>query len=522
MANPADIQKLYSQLDEQGQTELLESLNDDELKSLHASLSTSTKAPDTRNPIARTIENIPSSAVNVASGIANAVSHPLQTVGGLVDLGAGVLQKAAYAAVPDSWKPDQDNFFYSKRADDTANAVGQFYGERYGSLSKAGDTIMDDPVGFLGDAATVLGFGGGGLRAAGLSNAANKVQAVGRAIDPIAATAKAATAVASPAYKAVIGTTTGQGMIPVEKGLEGGQAFIDQMRGKARESEPVEMARDSLHEIAESRRFDYQSRLTGLKGSTLKLPMGDVKALSDQLLKNFNVSVNNKGGLNFKYSKLRTHPGAMEEVKNVHSAVEDWNKKGSLTLVELDDLKQTISGAYTSSSMSRSMVKALEKAVDRKIKQVAPEYAEMTTEYKKSTDLIKEMERALSLGERSAADTALRKLMVAVKEDKNFRRDLIAQLDKHGGTDVMGSAAGAAMQPWTSRSLGASTTAISSGAAAIASNPWYAGLLALASPRIAGEASVLFGRIGRGAKKARPAGLAAYQTGRLPLMQDQQ
>lgn len=106
------------------------------------------------------IQSIPSSAGNFLSGIAQAVSHPIDTASTLFDAAAGGLKNALPKSVSDLLDKADYNPKATERAVNTANAVGNLYKTRYGSMEGLKETIATDPVGFAGDLSTVLGAGG--------------------------------------------------------------------------------------------------------------------------------------------------------------------------------------------------------------------------------------------------------------------------------------------------------------------------------------------------------------------------
>ena len=107
----------------------------------------------------KALENTPNSAYQFGSDIVQAVAHPVQTIGAMGDLGAGALREGARSVLPTSWFNAIDsvgNQEAADRASKTASAVGGFYKDRYGSLGGFKNAVATDPVGVLGDAATVL------------------------------------------------------------------------------------------------------------------------------------------------------------------------------------------------------------------------------------------------------------------------------------------------------------------------------------------------------------------------------
>ena len=127
------------------------------------------------------------------------------------------------------------------------------------------------------------------------------------------------------------------------------------------------------------------------------------------------------------------------------------------------------------------------------------------------------MQRALGLGTKTAADTTIRKLTMALREDKSLRRDLLKVLDQAGESNITAAVSGVTSRPFFNRSLESLVTAGGIAAAGFFSNPYLAALTTLASPRLVGELNVVLGKIGRSAKKARGTGLLAYQAGTVPL-----
>ena len=131
------------------------------------------------------IGNVPGSAVDVASDLWSAISSPLDTAGaiGSAALGAGQLAKDALGF-------DVRGVFGEHR--DSARAVGDYYGERYGGGQEFLDTLRTDPVGTALDVGGVLT--GGAAAGARLPGTAGRLaQAIVKA-DPIAAGGRAVVA----------------------------------------------------------------------------------------------------------------------------------------------------------------------------------------------------------------------------------------------------------------------------------------------------------------------------------------
>ena len=137
--------------------------------------------------------NVLLSGANLVGGIAHAVTHPLETTKGILDVGAGALQNVLPKSVVDTVNKI-DTLFNAdpnaaKRAVVAADAMGGVYKEKYGSWDKIKNTLYTDPVGAAADLSTILGLGGGALKtaagAAKVAGAPEMAANVARAIAPV-------------------------------------------------------------------------------------------------------------------------------------------------------------------------------------------------------------------------------------------------------------------------------------------------------------------------------------------------
>ena len=124
----------------------------------------------------KAMRNLPRSFMEEGGAMVDAAMHPWETTKSLARVGAGAAQKGVKAMGGDIGEG------YIPYAD----AVGQVYSDRYGSLDKARKTYEENPVALMGDLATLFTGGGAAARAAGLSKAGKAAQVAGRAFDPLA------------------------------------------------------------------------------------------------------------------------------------------------------------------------------------------------------------------------------------------------------------------------------------------------------------------------------------------------
>jgi hypothetical protein len=140
------------------------------------------------------ISNVPASAKRFASGLYEAVTSPLQTAKGVLDIGAGALQKVLPESVINFVNQFDANPAAAARAVEAANAAGGLIKDRYGSYEGIKRTIAEDPVGAAADLSTLLT--GGGMATARVAPALSKtLQTASVATNPLSAVTKPAQAV---------------------------------------------------------------------------------------------------------------------------------------------------------------------------------------------------------------------------------------------------------------------------------------------------------------------------------------
>ena len=130
----------------------------------------------------RALKNITKSAVEYGSNIAQAVSHPADTLDGLGSIARGgvdQLTPGTLRTVTDMDKKRWDSF-------------KQMVSDRYGGLENIKNTIAEDPVGVAGDVASVASMGAGVSKLAQLPKAAGLMSSVANATEPISLAGKAA------------------------------------------------------------------------------------------------------------------------------------------------------------------------------------------------------------------------------------------------------------------------------------------------------------------------------------------
>jgi hypothetical protein len=170
----------------------------------------------------------------------------------------------------------------------------------------------------------------------------------------------------------------------------------------------------------------------------------------------------------------------------------------------MDALKQAIWDSMEkipdNSKRAQTAAKEVYNSVKSEISKQAPEYSKAMKEYTDASDQIKEIERALSLGNKAAADTSMRKLQSLMRNNANtnygYRMKLAEQLEQAGGRELMPALAGQALSQWTPRGIqraaAGPSALVAYGAGGL---PLAAADLAVSSPRLMGEAAYKGGQL---------------------------
>lgn len=461
----------------------------------------------------KTISNIPGSAGEFIKNTAQPILHPIDTAENLGALGKGVLQKTGLVKGDDSVK--------------YADAVGKFLVDRYGSVEAVKKTLQEDPVGLAADVSIVLSGGGSlGARLPGVAGKVGEVAAAaGRAVDPLTAVGKVAKGAGKLAAEGA-GITTGAGAdaikVAAEAGAEGGpagKAFLDNLTGSADANAVVQEAKGAVAQIRQERGNVYRQEMAKIGADNTVL---DFTKIEDAVQRVSGVKSYKGQSLSPKAEGIRTE---------ISDAVNEWKNlpAGDFHTAEgLDALKQKL-GAIRDGTQygtpDRLIADNVYKAVYKTITDQAPEYAKVMKGYEEASNLIREMEKTLSINPKASIDTTLRKLTSALRNNvsTNYgrRAELVDFLQRAGAPNLMQKLAGQMLSSASPRGLGR-VVAGGEGAGALSAlaggHPAVAAMLgaglAASSPMMVGGAAYGAGAASR--LPLRQLGQSAFQAGRLP------
>lgn len=452
----------------------------------------------------KAVQNIPSSAVELAKNTVQPIIHPIETAENLGSLGKGVLQKLGLVSGNDSEK--------------YADAVGKFLVDRYGSVDAVKKTLANDPVGLVADVSLILS--GGGSAAARLPGIAGKVGEVAAAAGRLPGTAIAKTA--GGLAEKVAGLTTGVDSQAIrtaaEAGYEGGdagKAFLQNLSGNADPAQVVTEAKQAVSQMRQERGTLYRQEMQKIGADNTVL---DFQKIDDAVQKVAGVKTYKGQVLSPKTEGIR---------QEITQAVDEWKNlpAGDYHTAEgLDALKQKIGNirdATQPGTPDRLVADNVYKAIHGTITEQAPEYAKVMKGYEEASNLIREMEKTLSLNPKASIDTSLRKLQSALRNNVNTnygrRAELVDFLQRAGAKNLLEKLAGQMLSTATPRGLGkavASGEVATSLAALAHGNPAVAAALAggvaASSPALVGATAY-----GLGAGRRLGIGRSMFQTGRL-------
>ena len=482
--------------------------------------------------------SLPQSLPRWGKNMAGVITNPMGVLQGARDVAMGGLNKVipgvAAAGQPEAW-----------------DAFKQNLNQNYGSWPNFKNYLSTDLPSAMTDVGSALSGAGGLMRAGGMSTAGELAARGGQMIDPLNLMAKGVSAATYPVRqgaKGTMGMFTGSGLGTVDQVLadSGNPRMLKYMRGQAGGEQLVGDMNSALGRVQEMRRTDYQDQLANMQKANIPIDptplVNEAKLLESayQIKRDPNlvtsqaspaatgVQEGNPLGLNFYGSKLDGSPsqyggpitGDAAAVKKILETIQYWPNN---TAVGLDLLKQRLGASYQTvrGTNAEPFATRLENTTKELVAGAVPEYKEMLGKYEAASDLIKQVNDALSVGGRKGTDGAIRRLQTAMKDNYDFRQDVLQKLEDEVGGDLMSKLAGYNMRaPVLTGFRGASVEAGSIFSAILGANPKILALPLLATPRVVGEFLNVVGNMYKtfqAGKTLFPTGVrqGAFQAGKL-------
>lgn len=417
--------------------------------------------------------NAPRSLFGQIAGAGEAIMHPIDTAQNILNLGAGELSKVLPTPVNEYLNKLDEQILGKQRAEQlhqrqtqSADVMNQIYGKRYGTMEGFKETLAQDPFAIVGDVSTALGLGGGVLKTAGAAGKAPVLSKVGQ----VATRASEVTNPLLPAQKLAglglkgIGKTaaeiqggfTGTGAAPIEEAYAAGKynkpEFWANLTGSGDVTDVVESAKTGVLALKQNKNAQYKSGMLDISKDKTTLDFGDIdKAISDAFDKT-------------KYKGQVTKEAAYKKVAEAQDEVNKWKNLDPAeyhTPEGIDALKQKLGDIMESVPYEQSNVRnalgGIYSATKQTISKQAPTYGKVMKDYEKASELIRDVERGLSLKSKSTADSALRKLQSVMRNNvqTNYgeRIKMVQELEKAGGKEIMPALAGQSLNPWLARGM---------------------------------------------------------------------
>lgn len=307
----------------------------------------------------------------------------------------------------------------------------------------------------------------------------------------------------------VLGRTTGAGAEAIQQvwdnpnvlkyarqaGKEGPNALMDQALSDAKRG---------LSLLRKSRGTAYVKELNKIKLDKRSLDdiVQQTRNAARSLLEDNNIKIGSGKALNnldFGASTIERGQGTVQKAFN------DVMKWTDNTPAGLDRLKKKLSQhldeiPVTERGGAFSFVRELHDSVSSALKQQVPGYEGMTKSYSEASDLIDEIQRALSLKDTAMKDTTIRKLMSSMRQNNELRKEMLDVLGKVSGKDITAKIAGATLGSMTPRGLAGALQPTATGLGGLqafinpSSIPFLLVYLATSSPRLMAEAITLLSK----------------------------
>lgn len=474
---------------------------------------------------------------NTIGGLLEAVQSPVQTAQNLADVVAGGVYNVLPETLQRGLSAIEFNPEAQQRASKMASAVGQEFKEIYTTPEGFKKTMQQDPFRVLGDVSMLAS--GGTTATARLPQVSRTLARISDVTNPVTTAMQAATVipkVLGATTTNVLGMTTGVGSEAVrtayQSGLEGSKAFLANIRGDVPMTDVLDLAKTNLQNMQQVKQAAYRADMKNIAKDKTVLSF---KNIDDALAKANDVAT---------YKGQVTNESANAAITKIRAEVDAWKMLDPAefhTPEGLDALKKKIGAIQEDipyeNKTARTVAGGIYNSVKDEISRQAPEYSRVMKEYSDASELVREMERALSLGQKSAADTAMRKLTSVMRNNVNtnfgLRLDLVRQMEQQGGNQLLPSIAGQAMSSTLPRGLAPQVAGVSAVPSIVenlmqGTTPLTLAAAPLFSPRLVGEAGYGLGAAQRMVAQSRPvkamtpaAARAKLMLGRIPMTEEQ-
>ena len=444
-----------------------------------------------------------------------------------VDLVRGGGEAAARTFSPQGAPSEREQLFMDK----IGRPVGEMVRHPSTIPRKAAEYWNDEPASVPMYLSGMGMAGRGAAMAAGLPRTANAFGKLAK-LDPFGYVGGKAENLLSRGVENVaapaVGAVSGTGKTPL---LEAMRDESGAVRGAMRSQDLnyktiLESVKDSAHKFNEEGWMDHTETYNRIMtGRRLANNNQFVRDEWGKMLDEKGIFRNRDNSLNFDRSQHRGDATFENDMVKMDKWVRYKGSYGPVEFTdkELDKFKRAFGGMITESATSEGVAIHMKNFLRDYISDRVPGYARLMETSSDAREAMGQIQKAFTLKDRASADTAIRKLSVALRDNNEFRQTLLRDLDASTGGSLMPTLAGYALQPgvpqsWLGRSMDAASIlgsafkhVLGAGAAyegatiahagAAGSIGTVAAVVAMSSPRVMGEFFTLLGDVSRAYSK---------------------
>lgn len=402
------------------------------------------------------LSNVPSDIAQYGKGIAEAVSHPIQTAEAASKLLSplGPALSLARGEIP------------------AQVGLLKSLAKSYGTPERIGMSVEEHPIRTLADISSIVGGAGAGLGPKGIEvmKIAGRMDPLTAAIEGTTKAGRVASKYIKQAASGVLGGATGKGSASFMQA--GKPEFFRSLWGKSTGDQLVYKAQSGLKNIIVEGKGEYRAgleKLKGVKGQVDFTPITDnLQSALDSFEVNYKAEAFNRLISNaykgkaakslrdadidevFRYSTV--DKSAIPDILEATKTIKQWGEnKDLLNIRQLDILKRKLGNMYSESNNGRAFINNVYAGTKEAIEIGYPGYRNMMKGYSDMIDMENQIASSLGIKDPNmrqvAVDTSLRKLLSAMREDNDFRRSLIERVSKKTTGDFEAELAGYNLRP---------------------------------------------------------------------------
>ena len=284
-------------------------------------------------------------------------------------------------------------------------------------------------------------------------------------------------------------------------GKESNPEFLANMRGQAPMENVLNDAKANLAALKQEKNAVYRSGMEDISKDKSILSFDEI---TNKLKEAKDIAT---------YKGQTTNPNAVKALQEIRDVVGKWQSLDPSeyhTPEGMDALKQSVGAILEDipyGTKARTVAENIYHSVKSTIADQAPVYNNVMKDYSEKADLINEIQKSLSLGQKATVATGLNKLQSLMRNNVNtnygYRQELANKL-MEGKKDLMPALAGQSLSSWTPRGLvgqGLDAGALLTLLGGVTHLPATAATMATTSPRLMGETAYKAGQIASKAPK---------------------